>query len=74
MLWELVMKSIKPILLFFLLSFTVACSDDDDNKKKEITGDHIWKQQTDALKTSKEVAKQVQKSLDQQKKKLDQSN
>ena len=68
------MTFFKIIIPFFLLSFLIACTDDENKNKKELSGDHIWKEQTDTLKTSKDVAKQLQQSLDQQKQKLDESN
>lgn len=74
------MKNLKTIILVGFLSslasIMVACSDNEDKSepKKEASGDHIWKHQTDALQTSKDVAKKLQESLNQQQKKLDESN
>lgn len=68
------MRNLNIFILLFLLSFIVACSDEKEPQKKVSSGDHVWKQQTDALKTSKEVAKQLQKNLDEQQKKLNESN
>ena len=68
------MKYLNAIILLLLLSFIAACSDEKAPEKKVSTGDHVWKQQTDALKTSKEVAEQMQKNLEQQQKTLNESN
>lgn len=74
------MGKIKKLILLVLVSsvavMMVACSEEDEQKKSknEATGDHIWKHQTDALKTSKDVAKKLQESMNQQQQKLDESN
>ncbi len=74
------MKNLKNIILIgFLLtlaSMMVACSNDEDSndEKKEASGDHVWKTQTDALKTVKDMAKKMQESLKQQQDKMDENN
>jgi outer membrane biogenesis lipoprotein LolB len=75
------MKRIKTLMLLGLISsmaslFIAACTDNEESKdsKKEAKGDHVWKHQTDALKTSKDVAKQLQEQLNQQQQKLDENN
>lgn len=74
------MEKLKKLILLVLVSsvalMMVACSEDNEQKKSEneATGDHVWKHQTDALKTSKDVAKKLQESLNQQQQKLDESN
>ena len=49
-----------------------ACTDDANKPsgKKESKGDHVWKTQTDALQSAKDAAKKMQKSIDQQKDKM----
>jgi len=59
--------------LVFIASLATGCSDDRD-KDEAKPGDHVWKQQTDTLKTSKDVAKQLQDSLNQQQKTIDENN
>ena len=69
-------------MLSSMATFMLACTENNDDKNskhedkdsKKASGDHIWKHQTDALKTSKEVAKKLQEQLNQQQKKLDESN
>lgn len=78
------MKKINTlILLVFVLSissFLASCSDDknedkrEDKSEKQSSGDHVWKQQTDALQSAKEIAKKAQESLEQQQQKIDESN
>lgn len=69
------MKKINTIILLSLVSILAACSDENQERSEnKNNGDHIWKQQTDTLKTSKDVAKKLQESLNQQQKKLDESN
>jgi hypothetical protein len=66
------MQNIKILILVLLFSLTVACSDEDD-KKKTASGDHVWKQQTDTLKASKDAAQKIQQSIDQEQQKLEQN-
>ena len=74
------MKKIKGLILLTFISGTasmmVACSDDETQQKvqNESSGDHVWKQQTDTLKSAKDMAKKMQQSLDQQQQKMDENN
>jgi len=74
------MKNLNNIILVILISalssVLTACSEENSTNisKKETNAEHVWKQQTDTLKTSKDVAKKLQDSLNQQQKKLDESN
>ena len=74
------MKKIKTLILVAqilgIASLMIACSDDEENKasQTETQGDHIWKHQTDTLKTSKDAAKKLQESLNLQQQKLDENN
>lgn len=68
------MKNIKTVILLSLLAGLFACSDDNKEKDENVkSGDHVWKHQTDALKTSKDAAKKLQERLNQQQK-LDENN
>ena len=73
------MKNIKSLVFIGLISsmslILNACSDDADEptSKKETTGDHVWKTQTDALQSAKDMAKEMQKSLDQQQEKMNEN-
>ena len=64
------------VLLLFFSSMLLSCSEDSEkaSSKSNRAAEHIWKQQTDALKSAEDVAKQLQQSLNQQKEKLDASN
>jgi len=63
------------IFVFFLSSSMLACSDNTDkNTSEKKQTDHVWKQQTDALKSAKEVAGKLEKSLKQHKQKMDESH
>lgn len=64
------MQNIKALLLILLFSLSVACSQEED-KNKKVSGDHVWKQQTDTIQASKDAAKKIQQSLDQEQKDLD---
>lgn len=74
------MKKINTLILLIFISsistFLVACSDDKNEEKseKKSSGDHVWKQQTDTLKSAKEMSKKMQESLNEQQQKLNESN
>jgi len=74
------MKSIKLFifhgLMLTMITILPACSDDNNEKEanKKDSGDHVWKHQTDALKSAKDMAKKMQESLNQQKDNLDDNN
>ena len=68
------MKNSKLFTLILTMSLIlIACSDDSEktSSKPEASGDHVWKTQTDALKSAKDVAGKLQESLNHQKDKLD---
>lgn len=74
------MKNIKTFIFLGFIStmalLLAACSDDAEESasKKESTGDHVWKTQTDALQSAKDMSKKMQESLDQQQETLNESN
>ena len=74
------MKNLKTITLFGFISifslFIASCSDEAEKQtsKKENSGDHVWKTQTDALQSAKDMAKKMQESLNQQQEKMDENN
>ena len=74
------MKRVKTfIFLGFITSIAlnmIACSDNNDEQesKKESSGDHVWKTQTDALQSAKDMSKKMQESMDQQQEMLNESN
>ena len=71
------MKIVKSHLFLGLLSviaFSItSCSDDTDKPtpKAETTGDHVWKSQTDALQSAKDVTKKMQENIQQQQQNMD---
>jgi len=74
---EPVMKKTKMLILVLFSSVSLimaACSDDKKEQTNKNKGDHVWKQQTDTLKSAKEMAEKMQKNLEQQQQELDQSN
>ena len=74
------MRSIKTIIFLGFISimalFLGACSDDAEKStiKTESTGDHVWKSQTDALKSAKDMAKKMQENLKQHEENMNESN
>jgi hypothetical protein len=62
----------KFILLGSVLFFTSACSDDDNpTTEKKPGGDHVWKEQTQAIDKAKEVEGMLQDAADEQRKVID---
>lgn len=60
------------ILIASIATLLLSCSEDTKSEKEK--ADHVWKQQTDTLKTSKDVAKKLQDSLNQQQQQMDENN
>jgi len=74
---EPVMKKIKILMLVLFSSVSLimaACSDDKKEQTNKNKGDHVWKQQTDTLKSAKEMAEKMQKSMDQMQQNIDENN
>ena len=74
---ELVMKKTKILMLvlFSSMSLTMAaCSDDNKDQTNKNKGDHVWKQQTDTLKSAKEMSGKMQQSMDQMQQNIDENN
>lgn len=72
---EPVMKIAKILMLvlFSSVSLTMAaCS--DDRKEQTNKDDHVWKQQTDTLKSAKEMSEKMQQSMDQMQQNIDENN
>lgn len=57
------MKRFKKIILlgfFSSLALTmIACSDKNEETAEKANGDHVWKTQTDALQSAKDMAKKM---------------
>ena len=71
------MKNIKNAIFFAFFSVMAllqsACSDDAKEAPKE-SGDHVWKNQTDALKSAKEMTKKMQENIKQQQENMNNDN
>ena len=73
----------KYLQLFLFVMFTLvlgACSSGDnsggdnisvDNNKATLNGDHVWKEQTDALKQAEEVSALTNDATEQQRKAME---
>ncbi len=65
------------MLLLTMLLFTAACSDDDkaasENKSSEpeLSGEHVWKDQTDTIDKAKEVEGLIQDAADKQRQSIE---
>jgi hypothetical protein len=52
--------------------FIQACSDDENaTTEQKLSGDHVWKEQTQAIDRAKEVEGLIQDAADQQRKLID---
>ncbi len=62
----------KIILLGSVLFLFSACSDDETAKpEKKLTGDHVWKEQTQTIDRAKEVEGMLLDAADDQRKVID---
>ncbi len=62
----------KIILLGTVLFLISACSDDESAKpEKKLSGDHVWKEQTQTIDRAKEVEGMLQDAADEQRKVID---
>jgi len=62
----------KIIFLSAVLLLVSACSDDDDAaSENKGSGDHVWKEQTQAIDKAKEVEGLLKEATDQQRKIID---
>ena len=74
------MRNIKTVIFLGVISIQalalVACSDSTNENidKEKVKTDHVWKTQTDALKSAKDMAKKLQENLNQRQEKLDENN
>lgn len=74
------MKNFKTLILFGTISIfsllITSCSSEtnEQTSKEESSGDHVWKTQTDALQSAKDMAKKMQESLEQQQEKMNENN
>ena len=77
---ERTMTKITPSLFLCLISVMAvsmtACSEKTEapSANKANSGDHVWKSQTDTLKSAKEMSNEMQESLKQQQENLDKNN
>ena len=74
------MKSVQTLIFLGFISslslYLSACSNDTEGRSsaKTSSGDHIWKSQTDSLKSAKDVAKKMRQSLKQHQEDINESN
>lgn len=61
------MKSLTALLISVSLLFVSACSDESENKA---SGEHVWKEQTDALDKAKELEATMLKSAEERAKSM----
>lgn len=66
------MKTPKAMITLSILLTLFACSDKDEQKSPagKTSAEHVWKEQTGTIKTSKDAAKKLQDSLNLQQKQL----
>ncbi len=60
------------IFLGVVLLFSSACSDDENaTPENKLSGDHVWKEQTQTIDRAKEVEGMLKDAADQQRKLID---
>ena len=69
------MKFLQLFLFVMFILVLGACSSGDnssvDNNKATLNGDHVWKEQTDALKQAEEVSALTNDATEQQRKAME---
>ena len=55
------MRILNSILIVTLFTVIIACSDD-----KAVSGEHVWKEQTDTIKKAEEVEATIMKAAEAQ--------
>ena len=72
------MKFLLHFLLTMFIVALAACSSDDDsggdNNKATLNGDHVWKEQTEALKQAQEVSALANEAAKKQRKAMEELN
>ena len=63
------MKWFINIVILILFTFVIACSSDNES-----SGDHVWKEQTDTIKKAEEVEAKILKSVELQKKTIEEQS
>ena len=61
------MKTITTFIIVMVLMVAEGCSGDQSG-----TGEHVWKEQTEALKKAEQVEEQILKQAEEQKKLIEQ--
>lgn len=65
------------MLLLTISAILIACSDEDkaasdsSSSKPQLTGEHVWKDQTDAMDKAREVEGLIQDAADKQRQTID---
>jgi len=60
------------VIIFSTLLLT-ACSDDEGKAKSKLTGDHVWKEQTDTMERAKAVEGMLEDAAQEQRKMIEES-
>lgn len=59
------------IALLYSTLLLVGCSgNDEDTAKKETSGEHVWKTQTDTIKTARDAAADLEQTLQKREEKI----
>lgn len=64
----------KFLTIFYISGFLLLACSNDTEEKKQLTGDHVWKAQTEVLEKAKEVQGVAEELLEEQKKKMEELN
>ena len=66
--------NIQIASILLLSVFLVAsCSDDEDKNKNELTGEHVWKEQTDTMDKARAVEGMLEDAAQEQREMIEQN-
>jgi outer membrane biogenesis lipoprotein LolB len=67
------MKTTLISIIIFSTLLLTACSDDEGKSKKKLSGDHVWKEQTDTLDKARAVEGILEDAAQEQKKAIEEN-
>ncbi len=62
------MKSLNTLVILASIFFMAACTDNNDSN---VSGDHVWKDQTDSIDKAREVEALMEKATAEQSKSIE---
>ncbi len=67
------MKINLIFIIFISTLLLTACSDDEGKAKSKLTGEHVWKEQTDTMERAKAVEGMMEDAAQEQRKMIEEN-